>query len=165
MTDATYRGQWSLLYFGFTYCPDICPNELIKIGKIVDDLNKRFREKAGTESKKFQLKPIFISVDPNRDSLSQMQYYSRDFHPSIDWVTGTVDQIAEIAKAFRVYFSKANQHEEDEDDYLVDHSIVLYLVGPNNEFVEFYTQRMLVNEIVDKIEKHMVEQSNPSSSK
>ena len=97
------------------------------------------------------IKPVFISVDPNRDTLQQLTYYSKDFDNRIDWLTGTTEQIAKICKVFRVYFSKANQHEDDEDDYLVDHSIVLYLIDPNNNFVEFYTQRMLVNEIVDKI--------------
>lgn len=160
VSDATYKGQFTLLYFGFTYCPDICPNELVKIGKIVDQLNTRLRASglAGdmdVNPKKYALKPVFISVDPARDSLYQLNHYGKDFHASIDWLTGTMDQIADITKAFRVYFSKANQHEEDEEDYLLDHSIVLYLMAPDGQFIEFYTQRMLVSEIVEKLEKQM----------
>jgi protein SCO1 len=162
VSDASYKGQFSLLYFGFTYCPDICPNELVKIGKIVEELNAGLRSaglasEMDTDPRKYSLKPVFISVDPARDSLSQLGHYGKDFHASIDWLTGTVDQIADITRAFRVYFSKANQHEDDEEDYLLDHSIVLYLMAPDGSFVEFYTQRMLVSDIVQKMQKQMRE--------
>lgn len=162
VTDASYAGQFTLLYFGFTHCPDICPNELVKIGKIVDELNARSAARAQKDKSKALplLTPVFISVDPARDSVGQLRYYSKDFHPSIQWLTGTTEQVAAVARAFRVYFSKANQHEDDEDDYLLDHSIVLYLMVPGSDglpqnFAEFYTQRMLVGEVVDKIEAQM----------
>jgi len=160
VSDVNYKGQFSLLYFGFTYCPDICPNELVKIGKIVEELDQRLRgsglsTQMDADPRKYSLKPVFISVDPARDSLSQLSHYAKDFHASIDWLTGTMDQIADITRAFRVYFSKANQHEDDEEDYLLDHSIVLYLMAPDGSFVEFYTQRMLVSEIIEKMEKQM----------
>eukprot|EP01041_Mallomonas_annulata_P006113 gene6113-12380_t len=148
VTDASFFGQYTLLYFGFTYCPDICPNELVKIGKIVDELEKR---------KIKSVQPIFISVDPKRDSIGQLRNYGQDFHENIQYLTGTTEQVAAAAKAFRVYFN---------DDYLVDHSIVLYLCGPTGEFVEFFTQRTLVNDIVDKISAHKdVKGSYPLSSK
>ena len=145
VTDATYYGQFTLLYFGFTYCPDICPSELVKVGEIIHELEKR---------KSIPIKPLFISVDPQRDSIEQLKHYSQDFHNSFTYLTGTPDQISKAAKAYRVYFSKADVVEKDEeDDYLVDHSIVLYLVAPNGEFLEFFTQKVPVNDIVDKIEK------------
>ena len=96
MTDAFYRGQYSLIYFGFTYCPDICPNELVKVGKIVDEIERRHF--------KVGLKPIFISVDPARDSVGQLRHYAQDFHPNIDFLTGTNEQVGAVAKAYRVYF-------------------------------------------------------------
>lgn len=143
-TDASYHGKFMLLYFGFTYCPDICPSELVKIGKVMDLL-----EKKGYGG---LVKPVFISVDPNRDSIGQLRYYARDFHPSIDYLTGTTEQVGAAAKAYRVYFSKAHDVDvESEDDYLVDHSIVLYLVAPNGEFVEFYTQRTEVPDIIERM--------------
>ena len=102
-----------------------------------------------------RLRPVFISVDPLRDTVGQIRHYARDFHPGIEWLTGSTDQVQAATKAYRVYFSKANQHEDDEEDYLMDHSIVLYLVDPSGRFVECYTQRMLVGEIADKIKAHM----------
>lgn len=79
VTDSKYRGDFLLLYFGFTHCPDICPNELVKLGKLIDNLDKR---------KMPQIKPVFISVDPQRDTVGQMRHYGVDFHPSLDWLTG-----------------------------------------------------------------------------
>jgi protein SCO1/2 len=143
-TDAYYKGQFQLLYFGFTYCPDICPNELVKIGKIIDSLKK----------KGVNVKPIFISVDPARDTIGQLKNYSQDFHPDMSFLTGTRDQIAEATRAYRVYFSKANEHDDDEDDYLVDHSIVMYFLSPDGTFLEFFTQRAQVSDIVKKISSH-----------
>ena len=113
VTDAHYNKGYSLLYFGFTYCPDICPNELVKIGKIVDDLNKRHKIDTSTTDgmQNTVLKPVFISVDPPRDTIGQMKHYAKDFHSSIDWLTGTTEQIATISKAFRVYFSKVRPYK------------------------------------------------------
>lgn len=144
-TDASYRGKFCLLYFGFTHCPDICPSELVKIGKIIDSLGGRNMDSP--------LQPLFISVDPSRDSVGQLRHYSKDFHPSFVFLTGTSDQVAVATRAYRVYFSKANETVDidGEEDYLVDHSIVLYLISPEGEFLDFYTQRMHVSEISDKI--------------
>jgi len=140
-TDASYRGRFTLLYFGFTFCPDICPSELVKVGNIMKELDKR----------KIPLQPLFISVDPSRDTLGQMKHYAQDFTPAFQYLTGTKEQVAAAAKAYRVYFSKANENESDEDDYLVDHSIVLYLVSPEGEFLDFFTQRMEVKDVVEKV--------------
>lgn len=113
-----------------------------------------------TEKKGGKLKPVFISVDPHRDTVGQLKSYAADFHKSIDYLTGTKDMIAKATKAYRVYFTKANEQEDDEEDYLVDHSIVLYLVSPEGEFLEFFTQRALINDIVDKIIYHQKNDGN-----
>lgn len=84
-----------------------------------------------------------------------MNSISSDFHPSILMLTGTPDQIFEATKSYRVYFSKADVKEDDEDDYLVDHSIVLYLVDPEGNFVDFFTQSVDAPTAVDKIFSHM----------
>lgn len=141
--SSDYHGQYQLLYFGFTFCPDICPNELVKMGKIVDELKK----------KNVNIKPIFISVDPSRDTVMQLKEYKTDFHKDMVFLTGTREQIAKATRAYRVYFSKANEHEDDEDDYLVDHSIVMYLLTPDGQFAEFFTQKMQVADVVDKVTK------------
>ncbi|KAK1942377.1 putative pre-mRNA-splicing factor ATP-dependent RNA helicase mog-5 [Phytophthora citrophthora] len=122
VTDASFRDKFSLLYFGFTHCPDICPNELVRIGDVLDKLEGENNP---------EVVPLFVTVDPNRDTIAQMKAYKGDFHPKFKMLTGTRDQVADITKAYCVYFSKADENEDDDEDYLVDHSIVMYLVGPD----------------------------------
>lgn len=101
------------------------------------------------------MQPLFITLDPTRDTVGQLRHYSQDFHKDIVYLTGTKEQVASIAKEFRVYFSKVTDADLDSDEeYLVDHSIVLYLVSPTGEFLDFFTQRMEVTDIVDKIAAH-----------
>ncbi|KAF4030169.1 SCO1/SenC [Phytophthora infestans] len=145
VTDASFRGKYSLLYFGFTHCPDICPNELVRIGDVLDTLEAENCP---------EVVPLFVTVDPKRDTIAQMQAYKADFHPKFKMLTGTRDQVADITKAYRVYFSKADENEDDDDDYLVDHSIVMYLVGPDGEFLDFFTQAARVDDIAAKIKTY-----------
>jgi len=112
------------------------------------------------------LVPLFISVDPARDSVGQIRSYSRDFHPKMVFLTGTQEQVARVARFFRVYFSKADEvinEDSEELEYLVDHSIVLYLMSPEGEFVDFFTQRTTVGDVVSKIEKY-VKEYKPSTT-
>ncbi|KAL7688272.1 putative copper chaperone SCO1/SenC, Thioredoxin-like superfamily [Plasmopara halstedii] len=146
VTDASFRGKYTLLYFGFTHCPDICPNELVRIGNVLDKLE--------TDKTLPEVVPLFVTVDPKRDTIAQMQLYKADFHPKMKMLTGTRDQVADIAKSYRVYFSKADENEDDDDDYLVDHSIVMYLVGPDGDFLDFFTQNARVDDIVAKIKSY-----------
>jgi len=143
-TDDSYKGSFQLLYFGFTYCPDICPNELVKLGKIVDEAAKH----------NIKVKPIFISVDPARDTVRQLKEYSKDFHPTMVYLTGTRDQILKATRAYRVYFSKVDENADNNEDYLVDHSIVMYFLSPSGEFMDFFTQKMTISDIIDKIKTY-----------
>ncbi|PSS23833.1 Protein SCO1 1 like [Actinidia chinensis var. chinensis] len=146
VTDRDFRGKWSVIYFGFTYCPDICPDELQKLAAAVD----KIKEKAGIE-----IVPIFISVDPERDTVEQVHEYVKEFHPSLIGLTGDPDEVKKAARAFRVYYMKT---EEEDSDYLVDHSIIMYLMDPNMEFVKFYGKNYdidtLANGIVQEIRQH-----------
>jgi protein SCO1/2 len=145
--DARLAGGFSLVYFGFTFCPDICPNELVKMGKVSSLLEARLPGRR-------PLTPVFVTLDPYRDSCAQVGAYVRDFHPRMLGLTGTPAQVARVAKAFRVYFAEVD-HAPGEDDYLVDHSIVMYLVGPDGQFIDFYTQMSTASEIADRVEKVM----------
>ena len=120
------KGKFALLYFGFTMCPDICPDELEKMAECVDLV-----EKAGKT-----ISPVFISIDPERDTVKRVKEYVKEFHPRLIGVTGSVEACKSAAKQYRVYYHKTG--DEDGDDYLVDHSIIMYLVDPNGEFVTFY---------------------------
>ncbi|KAJ9185385.1 hypothetical protein P3X46_005026 [Hevea brasiliensis] len=114
VTEKDFVGNWTLIYFGFTHCPDICPDELQKLAAAVD----KIKEKSG-----FELVPVFISVDPERDTVEQVREYVKEFHPKLIGLTGNPDEIKKAARAYRVYYMKT---AEEDSDYLVDHSIVMY---------------------------------------
>lgn len=142
VTDKDFRGKWLLLYFGFTFCPDVCPEELNKITEVA----KNF---AAREDKKGELVPVFISVDPQRDTPAKIGEYLKDFHPSFVGLTGSDEQLRGITKAFRVYYSKPP--ESDNPDYLVDHSIMTYLIDPEGGFAAYYGQNVTAEAIADAI--------------
>eukprot|EP01090_Pellita_catalonica_P018296 TRINITY_DN5852_c0_g1_i4.p1 TRINITY_DN5852_c0_g1~~TRINITY_DN5852_c0_g1_i4.p1 ORF type:complete len:262 (-),score=32.59 TRINITY_DN5852_c0_g1_i4:38-784(-) len=121
LTDLHFRGKYMLIYFGFTMCPDICPAELTKMAKALDIIKKK---KGCPED---LIIPVFISVDPFRDTVSRVREYISHYHPRMIGFTGTPNQIAAVSKAYRVY-SYSGQKDEDDDDYVVDHSVFFFLM-------------------------------------
>uniref|UniRef100_K7MTL0 Thioredoxin domain-containing protein n=1 Tax=Glycine max TaxID=3847 RepID=K7MTL0_SOYBN len=138
-----FLGKWTLLYFGFTHCPDICPEELQKLAAAVD----KIKEKAGIETV-----PVFISVDPERDTVEQVGEYVKEFHPKLIGLTGSPDEIKNVARAYRVYYMKT---AEEDSDYLVDHSIVIYLMSPEMKFVKFFGKNNDVDSLADGVIKEV----------
>lgn len=151
VTDATYHGRYALLYFGFTFCPDICPNEINKLMDVINAL-----EKGKCES----VTPVFISIDPSRDTIGQLKYYSKDFDPRISWLTGTTEQIAAATSAFRVFVGKVDESDVEDEEYLVDHSSFIYLIDPNGSCIDFYGKSQDTKDVVASVRKHMNEQSS-----
>lgn len=125
VTDKQFQGKYRLIYFGFTYCPDVCPVDLQNIGKAMRQLEQSDPDIAE------QVQPIFITVDPERDTPAVMKQYASAFHPGIVGLTGTPDQIADVAKKYGVYAEKGDR--AGANDYLVNHSRVALLFGPNGE--------------------------------
>jgi cytochrome oxidase Cu insertion factor (SCO1/SenC/PrrC family) len=109
VTSGDFHGKYVLLYFGFTFCPDICPNELVKMARVVDAVDKV----PGLEG---QVVPLFVSLDPHRDTCAQVGAYCADFHPRMVGLTGTPGQIKKVAKTFRVFFSEVDRVEGDSDE-------------------------------------------------
>lgn len=120
---------------------------MVKVAKVMDTLEANNPQLAK------QIVPIFVTVDPARDSIQNMKEYAKDFHPSYVFLTGAPEQVQKMAKKYRVYVSKADETEDG--DYLVDHSIVLYFHDDKGELLDVFTQSMKPSDIVTKIETFM----------
>lgn len=143
---ADFRGQWVLMYFGFTHCPDICPDELEKLVQVV----RKLEAEPGLP----QVQPVFITVDPERDDVAAMARYVQDFHPRLLGLTGSPEQVAQVSRSYRVYYS-AGPKDEDQD-YIVDHSTAIYLLNPDGLFTDYYGRGRSAEQIVDSVRRHMV---------
>jgi protein SCO1/2 len=142
-TDADFRGKFLLVFFGYTYCPDFCPNELNTMSDAMSLL--------GADAAKVQ--PVFITIDPARDTVEQMRLYAESFDPRLLALTGTPDQIAVVAKAYRVYYAKAQGASGD--DYLMDHSTFVYLMGPEGTYVTHFRYGMSAQDMAAGIRKYL----------
>ncbi|MCU0944066.1 MAG: SCO family protein [Rubritepida sp.] len=120
VTEADFAGRWLLVYFGFTWCPDVCPTELGTVAAALDAMGP-----AGE-----RVTPVFITIDPQRDTVAQMADYVARFHPRMIGLTGTPEQIAEAARRYRVYYARVNRPDQG-GDYTMDHSSFIYLTGPD----------------------------------
>jgi protein SCO1/2 len=143
VTDQTYRGRWMLVYFGYTYCPDVCPTELQTIAAALDKL--------GPEAK--SVAPLFITVDPDRDTPAALANYVKLFDDRIVGLSGTAEQIAAVARAYRVYYAKVTP--KDSTSYLMDHSSFVYLVGPDGKLRALFRPGQSAQELADAIRTRM----------
>lgn len=141
-TEKNLLGKFSIIYFGFTHCPDICPDELDKLGIMLNELEK----------KGVQVQPIFITCDPARDTPEVLKEYLSEFHPSIVGLTGDYDEVKKCCRNYRVYFSTPRDLKPGQD-YLVDHSIFFYLMDPEGEFIDVLGRNYDADGAVQKIVK------------
>ena len=139
VTDADFHGRWLLVYFGFTYCPDICPTSLTRNSDGIELLGE----------KGDKVTPVLISIDPERDTPQKMKEYVHFFHPRMVGLTGRPEQVAAVGKAYRVFYMKAPG--DTPDTYVVDHSSFTYLVDPNGRFVQFFRHEASAQEVADKL--------------
>ena len=124
VTDHDFRGKYLLVYFGYTYCPDVCPTTLNAVAGALDKLG----------STADRLQPLFITVDPRRDTPEVMKQYTADFSPRLLGLTGTPAEIAAVAKEYHVYYAE-DRTGPGPNDYSMDHSSILYLMGPDGHFI------------------------------
>jgi len=143
VTDADFRGRYMLIYFGYTYCPDVCPTALTRNSDALDLMG------AAAD----RVVPVFITVDPERDTVEHMKDYADFFHPRLVALTGTPEQVAAVAKAYRVYFAKAQEKGADADDYLMDHTSITYLMGPDGQFLSHFGHDVSPERMAERLNK------------
>ncbi|ABS61637.1 Classical-complement-pathway C3/C5 convertase [Parvibaculum lavamentivorans DS-1] len=144
VTEADFRGRYMLIYFGFTFCPDVCPTELAIMAAALDAL--------GDDAEKVQ--PIFITVDPERDTPEVMARYVPLFHPRLIGLTGSPEQIAEVANAYHVFYRKA-EDESSSQDYTMDHSSIVFLMGPDGEYLKLFPPATAPEKMAADIASHI----------
>jgi protein SCO1/2 len=140
VTDADLKGKWSLIYFGYTHCPDACPTALNDISIALSELG----------TKRDEVRPVFITVDPERDTPETLKAYVTSFDAPILALTGTAEQVAKAAKGYRVYYAK---HPEAGGDYSMDHSSVIYVMDPQGRFTASFTHESAPEQISERLKK------------
>ena len=146
VTLESYRGHYLLIYFGYTYCPDVCPTSLGIVAQVLEGLSQEVLER---------LQPLFITVDPERDTQTHMTEYTEAFHPKLMGLTGSVEETNRAARTFGVYFAKAEIAADDPTDYLVDHSSNTFLLDPQGRIIEIYGHAPEVASVIRGIQGHI----------
>ncbi|HEV2547452.1 MAG TPA: SCO family protein [Stellaceae bacterium] len=138
-----FHGKLMLIYFGYTYCPDACPAALTVMTSALDEVGE-----VATD-----VQPIFITVDPERDTVAQMKSYASNFDPRLLALTGSVAETTAAARAYRIYFEKVRP--EGAGDYLVDHSSLTFLMGRDGKFLTYFGPEVTADQMAVAIKKYL----------
>ena len=141
VSDSDFRGKYMLVYFGYTFCPEICPTELQAMTEAIDLLGKSGEE----------VVPILISVDPERDTVEKLKEYVPLFHKTLVGLTGTPEEIAKAAKAYRVYYAKAGEGAS----YEMDHSAIIYLMDRKGKYATHFAYGVAPEKMAQKMKAIM----------
>jgi protein SCO1/2 len=144
-SDTDFTGKYRIIYFGFTYCPDVCP---IDLANLMNGLTLAEKEDPSLAEK---IQPIFISIDPERDRPEQLKQYVGNFHPRLIGLTGSVDEIAVVAKKYLIIYNK--RESPGFSEYLVDHSRQGYLFGPEGEPIALLPFDGTPQQVADEIKR------------
>lgn len=137
------KGHFSLVYFGFTYCPDVCPTTLTKLSNIIDILTKY----------KIDVMPIFISVDPERDTPAVLKEYLSHFNPKFVGLSGSPEEVRYAAELYKVFYTKSvtSDTSSARSNYMIDHSSFVYLMDRNGKYMKHFYMNSTEDEIVEYI--------------
>ncbi len=152
-TDVEFRGKYMLVYFGYTFCPDICPLGLRNISSAIDLLGRD----------KDQVAPLFITIDPERDTVESLNSYASTIHSSFILLTGSQQEIDTATKAYNVYAAKARP-DGTVAEYLMDHSSLVYLMDRDGKLVDFFAHTEEPQKIADRISRFLIQDMKKSSS-
>jgi protein SCO1/2 len=140
VTDRDFRGHTLIVMFGFTFCPDVCPTELQLVSAALDKLGPKGKN----------VVPLFITVDPQRDTPAQLAMYVKSFHPRLIGLTGTPEEIEAVAKEYRVYFKKVPDPKSTAG-YTMDHSALIYVMGPDGSYETHFTPGVSVAALAERL--------------
>lgn len=141
--DTDFRGKFVMIYFGFTFCPDACPTALLGMAQALDDI--------GPLADRVQ--PIFVSIDPDRDTVAQMKSYVEAVDPRLIGLTGSAAQVASAAKAYRVFYRKVTP--PGMSDYLMDHTSLIYLMGPDGKYLDHFSHETPPDKIAERLRRRI----------
>jgi protein SCO1/2 len=144
VSERSWPGKYLLIYFGYTYCPDVCPTSLNNLTGALAALGKLADK----------VQPIFITVDPRRDTPKALDAFTHAFTPRLVGLTGTPEQIARVAKEYGVYFERVPTGP-DPGDYTVDHSSLIYMMAPDGRFLAPITAALAPDEMAAEIRSHL----------
>lgn len=142
--DTDFRGRLMLIYFGYTFCPDVCPTALQIMTVALGELGDKAK----------QVQPILITIDPERDTKAILKSYAANFYPGLVALTGTEDAIAAAARAYRVYFARPKDQAAGAD-YLMDHTSIIYLMGRDGTYLTHFTHNTDAQAMAAAIRKHL----------
>jgi len=145
-TEADFHGSYPLIYFGFTRCPDLCPRSLGTMGAAMDELSARAPEKAR------RLALLFITVDPERDTVAVMKDYVGKFHPRLLGLTGSAQEIERVTRNYGTFYAPV---PEEGGDYAMDHSGFIVLMGPAGEYLTYFESDVRLDELVAELERRI----------
>jgi protein SCO1/2 len=140
-SDADFRGRYTLVFFGYTNCPDVCPTTLQTLTDAMTDLGP----------KADKVTPVFITVDPERDTAKALKDYAANFTPRLVMLTGSPADIAAVAKEYRVYYAKAGEGP----NYAMDHTALIYLMGPDGTYVTHYAPQATADDIAKDLSQRL----------
>ena len=144
-TNADFAGKFMLIYFGYTYCPDVCPTALTTMTDALNCLG----------SKADKITPMFITVDPKSDTVDQLKMYISHFHSRLVGLTGTDEQIAKAANTFRVYFARQKESAPGANDYLVDHSSIVLFMDRQGRFLTHFGHAVTAEAMAERLKKYL----------
>jgi cytochrome oxidase Cu insertion factor (SCO1/SenC/PrrC family) len=132
VTQDSYAGKYLLVFFGYTYCPDVCPTSLSDISQVLDILGPKGNK----------IVPLFVSVDPERDTPEHLKEYIENFHPNFVGLTGSDDQISSMARNYKVAYLKMTNEEDDPETYFMGHTSTIFLSGPAGQTITSFNNKV-----------------------
>ncbi|MCA0920249.1 SCO family protein [Pseudooceanicola nanhaiensis] len=141
VTDAEVLDEPALVYFGYTFCPDVCPMDAARNAEAVELLEERG----------YEVKPVFISIDPERDTPEQLAEFTDYMHPRMLGLTGTPEQVKAASQAYKTFYQKQEPEDKDDEFYLVSHSTQTYFMLPGTGFADFFSREATPEQMADKV--------------